>query len=172
MPFGLKQSPSVPLPVPCCRHPGPAHRETQPPSPGSYSPSKAPVEPWLDLRSFAESPPPRGNSGIRAGPAIPIEPSPELGDEPKQTQSITSLSSTAALPFPGSGLFPHLRLGMCHAQGHGNSALHKPWHTVGAAQLPAVSWPSITQQHPEPPEKPHQQVKDKPLAFSGLKLSH
>lgn len=167
--------------MPCCRHRGPAHRESSAAVPKQLQPKHPKRLPRsLGCTRRALQPLPRtsplGNSGIRAGPAIPIQPGFVLpGTSQTKHAASRSPSTRATLPSTGGfGLSPHRR-------GRGG-AQPSPWHSgvqaglrtsgVSSAAPGSGSRPSITWQHAEPPEKPHQQVKDKPLAFSGLKLSH
>lgn len=131
---------------------------------------EAPVEPWLCSWSFAGLLHSQ-HGGFLVSVLAQLS---QHSQEPKQTQSSTfpeqhssSASQGFAVPSPE---------GLCHAspaQGTGDPGwVHSSNGTPCEQHSSHGSQPNITQQHAEPPEKPHQQVKDKPLAFSGLKLSH
>lgn len=163
-PFGFKQSQG--------HLPADTKEKVQPQSPSSSSPSipRGSCGALAVLVELCRSPPlpARGISGLCAGPALPAQPGAKANTE----QHVPWAAQQLCL----AGLCCSLTWGLCHAspaQGTGDPGwVHSSNGTPCEQHSSHGSQPNITQQHTEPPEKPHQQVKDKPLAFSGLKLSH
>lgn len=160
MPVGFKQSQS--------HLPADTKEKVQPQSPSSYSPSipRGSCGALAVLVELCRSPALPARGVLLS--ALPAQPGAKANTEqhvPWAAQQLCLAGLCCSLtwgavpcqPSPGQGI---------------QAGCTQPWHTVWAAQLSAWSQPSLTQQHTEHPEKPHQQVKDKPLAFSGLKLSH
>lgn len=158
--------------------------KVQPLSPSSYSPSiprgsRGALAVLAELCSLFHAPPHwgilvsalaqlsqysralccRGRAKPNTQHHVPRAPEPRCLSPGALASPLTGGAGAVPSPHRGTREF---RLGSAQALAHG----------VSSAAPGSGSRPSITRQHAEPPEKPHQQVKDKPLAFSGLKLSH
>lgn len=180
MPFGFQQSQSVHLPVPCCRHQGPAHREN--PATISKLHPKHPTRLLWSLGCTCEALQCLFHGGILVSVLAQLsqysQPCAGGMSQSKHRASRSLSLSSAFLCLSsafhrGFGLCPHLRGCAMPALCHRNSGLHTS-PGAGGEQHSSQQWEPAKhhRQHTEPPEKPHQQLKDKPLVFSGLKFSH
>lgn len=147
----------------CFRHPGAAHREIQPLSPGSCRPSKASMEPWLYL-GFAVS----HHGGIVASALA------QLSQQSRPVLGPSQSKHRASRPWARQQLCCHRGFGLSLTSGAGDvpwprESRLSPAQALAHGESSSGSQPSATRRAPweTPPA-----VNDKPLAFSGLKLSH
>lgn len=167
--------------------------KVQPLSPSRYSP-KQPNKLLQTLgctcaafQCLSRGTSPLGNTGICAGPAIPIKPGFVLTETSQTKQKASRSPNTRAILHftrsfaQHSCLFPHLITsghvgrtpGPC-PNPHRGMWQFRLWlaQAPGTRCRAAASRQSIPQQHTEPPMKPQEQFKDQRSSFSGLKLSH